>query len=136
MSYDALIQEKGLKRTAHRVKCLEILDRSNGFLSAEEIHQKMGEVIPISTVYRVLESLCSVDLVSELNLDHKSMKVYERSHDHHAHHLICTACHKVIHIEGCPLKSYEKDLQEAYGFLMDHHSLDFYGLCDRCQKAH
>lgn len=135
MNYGEIIQEKGLKRTTHRVKCLEVLDHANGFLSAEDIHKKMGEVIPISTIYRVLESLSEVGLVSELNLDHKSMKVYERSHDHHAHHLICTSCHKVIHIKGCPLKSYEHALQEEYGFIMDHHSLDFYGVCDHCQKA-
>jgi Fur family ferric uptake transcriptional regulator len=138
VKYANLLEEKQLKKTFPRLKVLEILDQSEGFLSAEDLRASFDEeahTLPLSTIYRVLDSLVKEDLVHELNLDHKNIKLYEFAHKHHAHHLICVNCDKVIHLEKCPVHSFEKDLKDTYGFQMKHHSLDFYGVCGECQKA-
>jgi Fur family transcriptional regulator, ferric uptake regulator len=138
MNYDAMLLKKKLKRTFPRIKVLEILDSSEHFMSAEEISHAFKDDahrLPLSTIYRVLESLVRHDLVHELNLDHRNIKLYEIAHKHHAHHLICVECDKVIHLEKCPVHVFEEELKETYGFKMQHHSLDFYGVCEACQKA-
>ena len=138
MNYDAMLLKKHLKRTYPRLKILEILDQSDTFLSAEDIRVAFKDdahSLPLSTVYRVLESLVSHDLVHELNLDHRNIKLYEIAHKHHEHHLICVECDKVIHLKQCPVHSFEEELKTTHGFKMKHHSLDFYGVCEECQKA-
>jgi Fur family ferric uptake transcriptional regulator len=138
MNYEALLIKKNLKKTFPRLKVLEILDRADGFLSADDIHSSFKDEahsLPLSTIYRVLDSFLKEDIVHELNLDHRNIKLYEIAHKHHAHHLICVECDKVIHLKECPVHSFEEDLKETYGFKMNHHSLDFYGVCDQCQKA-
>lgn len=139
MKYDEMLTDKNLKRTIPRLKVLEILDQSEGFMSAEDIRvafKNGAHSLPLSTIYRVLDSLVRHRLVHELNLDHRNIKLYEIAHKHHAHHLICVNCDKVIHLEKCPVHIFEEELQSTHGFQIKHHNLDFYGVCEDCQKAH
>ncbi|MFH5881730.1 MAG: Fur family transcriptional regulator [Candidatus Izemoplasmataceae bacterium] len=125
----------GLKKTKHRILILDILDNNDEFLSADDIYLKAKEVddsISLSTVYRILEQFTKSELITPITVDYSKQVLYELKHDEHTHHLICLNCKKVIHVKGCPIHDYQKDLANKYGFKMAEHKLDFYGYCKKC----
>ena len=135
--FEKWLKNVGLKKTKPRLIVLNILDGEDGFLSAEDIYLKAKEEdasISLSTIYRILESLSKQDLVETVHVEYSKQVLYEIKHDHHAHHLICLNCHKVIHIEDCPVHDYEAEVAAAYNFEVSNHRLDFYGYCEDCQK--
>jgi Fur family ferric uptake transcriptional regulator len=58
----------------------------------------------------------------------------------HHHHLVCTNCGRVIDYtdfiddEFELLGRAEKGLSKKFNFKITNHLIQFYGLCDRCQK--
>lgn len=133
-----ILRSHGLKKTYPRTVILELFEEKDQFLSAEDIAQVFldaGHPVPLSTIYRILDQLTEKQLLSEVHLDTSQVKLYERAHTHHAHHLICTACEKVIHIDSCPVHDFEATLTENHHFQVTHHTLNFYGLCEACQKV-
>lgn len=134
--YEAMLEQCHMKRTKARLELLRILDQEHDFISAQVIHERLIKKLPntpLSTIYRGLEALVGCGVVSAMNLEHKREILYELAHEHHAHHLICTECHKVFHVEECPVDLLEKELEKQYRFKVQSHSLEFYGLCEHCQ---
>ncbi len=132
------LDEAKLKKTRHRTMVLDVLDQENTFLSADDIYLKLKQEdasVSLSTVYRILETFVQTGLVSPIALDDTKPMLYEIAHAHHAHHLICRQCHKVIHVEHCPLEHYETRLEKAHGFTIDEHRLNFYGVCEACANT-
>ncbi len=133
--YQNWLRDHGLKATKNRMMMLEVLDEDHKFLSAEEIYQSLIEKasnLSLSTVYRSMESLVEVGLVSPVNLETSKQTLYELSHTEHAHHLICMSCQKVIHVHGCPVASYEKQIAKEHQFTVREHKLELYGYCQEC----
>jgi Fur family ferric uptake transcriptional regulator len=52
----------------------------------------------------------------------------------HHHHLICTNCGKIEEVEGDFLKEMEDKIYKDKKFRVKDHSLEFFGLCENCQK--
>lgn len=139
MTVDQTLKAHDLKKTYPRQIILGLFAKHDQFLSAEDISQvfeKNGHPVPLSTIYRILDQFIEKGLISDVHVETSSVKLYERAHAHHAHHLICTECEKVIHVESCPVHDYEADLSKSHAFLVTHHTLNFYGVCEACQKAH
>lgn len=138
MNTDIVLEKAGLKKTYPRKIILGLFEDRDQFLSADDIatvFQEAGHSVPLSTIYRILDQFVEKHLVSEVHIETAQVKLYERAHAHHAHHLICTECEKIIHVESCPVHDYEGDLEDTHGFKVTHHTLNFYGLCEACQKA-
>lgn len=133
--YQALLRQVGLKQTRQRTIMLDVLYNSKDLLSAEDLFsaiKKRGVSMSLSTVYRILESFTEKGLVTAMTLETSKQVRYEITHTHHGHHLICLACNKVIHVEGCPLEDYEEKLAKKHRFQIDDHTLNFYGYCETC----
>ena len=54
--------------------------------------------------------------------------------DGHHHHLVCTNCGKTVEIES-PSESWLKGISDKYGFTIERHTLEVFGLCEDCRKA-
>ena len=85
------INATGRRMTPQREALLEIIQHSEGHLDADEIYRQArekGERISLSTVYRTLDLLKSLDLVDEVHLwdDHHH---YETKADQEHCHLLC-----------------------------------------------
>ena len=52
----------------------------------------------------------------------------------HHHHLVCTNCGKTVEIES-PSESWLKGISDKYGFTIERHTLEVFGLCEDCRKA-
>ncbi len=134
--FEKRLTEAGLKKTKHRLLVLNILNATKTFLSMDDIFNqaiKVEPTISFSTVYRILEMLSSHHIVKEVNVDISKQTLYELAHDDHTHHLICLRCHKVIHVEGCPIHDYQDAVASKHNFTMTNHNLDFYGYCKQCE---
>ncbi len=132
------LDEVNLKKTPHRMMVLDVLDKEHSFLSAEDIYMRLKKddaSVSLSTVYRILETFVQTKLVSPISLDDSKPMLFEIAHNHHAHHLICRRCQKVIHVEHCPLQQYEAKLENDHGFTIDEHRLNFYGICGECAST-
>ena len=58
---------------------------------------------------------------------------YEIQQDHH-HHLVCVSCNSISKVEiGNHLEKQEKQIAKQNKFNIIHHSLEFYGYCQKCQ---
>jgi Fur family ferric uptake transcriptional regulator len=66
---------------------------------------------------------------------HKDSIYYELAKHHH-HHIICTDCGTLESFEDCNIKNISKSiLQNSSKFnSIDHHSLEFFGVCMSCAK--
>jgi len=113
-------------------------------MSAKEIYailQKSYPNLGLSTVYRTLDLLARMGIVTKLTLaDGQSRYEFKSKgkEDHH-HHLICTNCGKIINYsdfldeELSLVKKTEKRLEKKYNFFIKSHNIEFLGICDKCQ---
>ncbi len=124
------------KTTKVRTALLEIFQETSTPLSIQDILIKLKEkkLSPNkTTIYREIEFLTNLELVSGVDFG-EGKKRYEASGKHH-HHIICVNCKSVKDV------SLEKDLDLFYakiarqaGFKPVGHSLEFFGLCSKCQS--
>jgi Fur family ferric uptake transcriptional regulator len=124
------------KLTRQRELIFHILNSyESHHLSAKDIYEIVHEQYPeigLPTVYRTLELFSTLAVVQKLDLGDGCQR-YELYSLHH-HHLICTACGKVIDIKG----SLADTLDTAMNAMTDFSILDFrlyiYGYCRDCQS--
>ncbi len=106
--------------------------------------RKQAPSIGLTTVYRTLELLVKMNLLVRHDFGDGRAR-YEvisgsKSEDHH-HHLVCTRCRRVtdykdfIEEEVSLLEKVEKGLSKKFKFKIVDHLIQFYGLCERCQKT-
>lgn len=125
------LKSKGFRITKARTAILELLEQSNGPISADEIVANLG--VNKSTVYRELDFLESQDLITDIRLDDAKNMYEAKSKDHH-HHLYCTNCKKIEEVEmNKDLDVFEKKLEKDTKFKIKKHSLEFFGTCLACQ---
>lgn len=130
------LKSNDLKNTKQRTAILNILEKNNQPVSAEDIYSSLKSQklsVSLSTVYRTLETMAEKKLVTKLNMQDNSKTLFEIAREIHKHYLICLGCKKIISIMSCPLENYEEKLSEETGFLIEGHRLDIYGYCPECR---
>ncbi|MFA6635811.1 MAG: transcriptional repressor [Candidatus Omnitrophota bacterium] len=135
----------GYRMTVPRQAIVDVLSSTDKHLSAEEIYMKIHNSYPsvgLTTVYRTLEVLSHMGMVSKFDFGDGRGRYELRMGDkdeHHHHHLICTKCKRVINYtefideELDFLKRAEKGLSRKYNFDIKDHMIQFYGLCEKCK---
>lgn len=131
--------------TLPREAILNLLSKTSKHMSAKEIYDALSGIYPgigLSTIYRTLELLVRAGFLSQMNIgDGQSRYEFktEEKNEHH-HHLICNNCGKILDYndfleeELKLVKKAEKSVAGKYNFLVQDHNVDFYGLCEDCQK--
>ncbi|KPK64609.1 ferric uptake regulation protein [candidate division WOR_3 bacterium SM23_42] len=136
----------GYRITVAREAILDVLSQTEEHLSAEDVYLTVHKSYPnvgLTTVYRTLELLVHIGLVFKFDFGDGRAR-YELSEGpkgtRHHHHLVCTNCGRVIDYtdfiddEIELLGRAEKGLSDKFNFRITNHLIQFYGLCDRCQK--
>ena len=93
--------------------------------------------IGLATVYRTMQLLDDINVISKLNLDDGCVRYEINLNEedcHHHHHLICSKCNKIIEVKEDLLDSIEREIQSLYKFKIVDHDVKFYGLCEECNK--
>jgi Fur family ferric uptake transcriptional regulator len=136
MSCKQTLQERGYRLTPQRIMVLDALHSVDRHISAEEIFAKVKAKYPyanISTVYRTLELLKELGLVTEIDLDDGRIRYHLAEKGHH-HHLVCSKCGSIIDLPESALLQLTRALASDYQFQADLRHLAIFGLCAKCQK--
>ena len=133
---------EGLKATGRRLTrtrraVLSVLERAKYPLSASDLFDRLQKAqisIDLVTVYRTLSVLKELELVSQLELHQEGQFRYEiREGREHHHHIRCRTCGKIADLLLCPLKKLQALIEKETQFIVNEHSLEFSGLCPKCQ---
>ena len=130
---------KEYKFTPQRRMVLQVLaEHPDQHLSADEIYSLVKERYPdigMATVYRTLDLLASLNIVQKINFgDGKSRFEMSQQERHQHHHLICLSCNDIVEVTDDLLAQLEELISKEYGFLIQDHMVQFFGLCKKCQE--
>jgi len=99
---------------------------------AEALRRRPG--IGFSTVYRGLERLRDLGLVSELNVPGADAATYEPAGSRHAH-FRCSACGVIEDVDYAIAPTTIKQLALQHGFKIESESVAFEGRCAACASG-
>ena len=130
------LSEQGYRLTPQRMLILSAIENSDNHISAEEIYAQVVAQYPrvnISTVYRTLELLKQLGLVTETDLGEGKVRYHPAEKGHH-HHLVCTECGAIIDLDESLLSPLKSALLREYKFSADLRHLAIFGRCANCSK--
>lgn len=132
--FKVILNSRSQRITASRLEILGILKSNHKPLTMSEIHSKTkNKKIDLATIYRTINLFADLGIVYEIDFKDE-FKRYELVYDrHHHHHIVCKKCKRVENVEACVLDELEKLLNKK-GYTEISHSLEFFGVCDRCQS--
>jgi Fur family ferric uptake transcriptional regulator len=136
MSCFESLKDKGYRLTPQRLMVLETLHAAEGHISAPEIFNRVRAKYPYvnkSTVYRTLQLLKDLDLVTETQFGEDTLYYHQAEKGHH-HHLICEKCGQEIEIDEDVFASLKGTLRNQYQFCADLRHLAIRGRCLKCQS--
>jgi Fur family ferric uptake transcriptional regulator len=129
----ATLREQGYRLTPQRNLIWEVLRGAGRHMTAEEVAAEVRLTLPdvnLSTVYRTLDLLVSLDLVVETRLE-GSASYYEVSPEPSHHHYVCTCCGAVGHFSDELLAPVHEQLSRS-GFAVGHIQVTAFGRCSAC----
>lgn len=118
----------GLKMTGPRKTILKVLAESMDHPSVEAVYERARAIdssISIATVYRTLNMLDELDLVTRHEFN-ESFSRYETNMEHH-HHLIDMESGQVIEFQNSELEALKERIAREMGFELVDHRLELYG---------
>lgn len=122
-----------VQRTRSQERILNLLKSSNRAISAQDIYVELRsreQSMGLATVYRSLEALKLEGAIQMRTLPNGESLYSSVQRDQH--HLTCLNCGESIAINECPVHQLEIQLQDSHQFKIYYHTLEFFGLCDRC----
>ncbi len=130
-------RRKGLRMTRQRVIILQALCELGRHASAEEVYARATlhrRDVDLSTVYRTLERLRDLRIVSQTDLGHGHAE-YEIVEEPPHHHLICQKCGRVMELDHRYLAGVAEAIRRDFDFepVFDHFAI--FGLCKECTDS-
>jgi Fur family ferric uptake transcriptional regulator len=130
----AALKTHGLRMTPQRQLILSAIASLQGHISADTVHQQVVERFPnvnISTVYRTLELLQELGLVTHTHFD-DGVAQYHLAEESSHQHLVCRECGSEQELDLALLRPLAAQLTERYGFEPDLAHFAIVGRCARC----
>ncbi len=132
------IKNKGHRYSLARETILDLVIKNNKPLSYFDLQKLLSKkklLVNKTTVYRELKFLKEQKVIKELQFN-DGIKYYEITPKEHHHHIVCNECETIDHIElKKDLEETEKQIAKNNNFKVFDHSLEFYGLCQKCQLS-
>lgn len=128
------LKEQGLRNTKERLLVLDEVYALEGHFDADQLFSNLkaaGVRVSRATVYNTLELLVNCNLVGRHQFGQNLAK-YEKSFGYWQHdHLICLDCNKLLEFCDPRIQAIQNMIEEIYETKVSHHSLEFYGHCQR-----
>ena len=121
------------RRTRSQERILNQLQQLERAVSAQELYlalRQTEQAMGLATVYRGLDSLKREGLIHVRTLSNGE-SVYS-SLEQDEHYLTCVECGVSIPLDECPVHHMESLLQQSHQFKIYYHTLEFFGLCQKC----
>lgn len=126
----------GKKLTKPRMAILAVLEQSPLPISAADVHDRLKaqrKPADLVTVYRNLELLQRLGLVTAVGFHDGQMRYEVRHGREHHHHIQCRGCGKIVDLMLCPIKKLTALVEAKTKFAVDSHTLEFFGWCPQCR---
>ena len=127
-----LCHAHGLAATQQRQVIYDTVLTCPGHPSPEAIFARVQKKIPsisLATVYNNLHTFLKSDLLREVSLHQRSLRIETNPYPHH--HLICVNCKAIADLDERQLEPL-KFRQKLRGFQIKRISVDILGLCSIC----
>lgn len=128
-----MLRSRGLRLTAQRQLVLEAV-YGLGHATPDQIHARISETVAgvnITTVYRTLELLEELGLITHAHLSHGATTYHGVEAKQHVH-LVCRICQAVDDVPAEMLTELAATLAATRGFSVDMGHVAFFGLCAGC----
>jgi Fur family ferric uptake transcriptional regulator len=133
-----ILQENGMKYTEQRVIILELLLTLDEHLSADQLFEIVKNKYPehnigIATIYRTLNFLEEVKLISSISFGKDGKRYEKNDKDQHHDHIICTNCGKIVEFLDLDIEQKQEEIAKSNGFKITDHTMQIFGICKDCQ---
>lgn len=128
-----VLRSRGLRLTAQRQLVLQAV-YTLGHATPDQVHAEVAKTaagVNITTVYRTLELLEELGLVTHAHLSHGAPTYHALGEDQHAH-LVCRVCGDVLEMPPNLLEPLARRLAADSGFIIDVGHVALFGLCAGC----
>ena len=128
------LRDHGHRITPQRLAIVDILSRSDGHPSVEDIHHQIKKdfsTMSLATVYKNIALIKSLGEVLELGFPDGSSR-YDGNNPHPHPHVICVKCKQIRDLDLDSLDEMKNEVALEMDFKILNHRLDFFGLCSHC----
>ncbi len=133
-TWDDTLRASGYRVTPQRQLVLEAVTKLE-HATPEEIYAEVKQTavgVNVSTVYRTLELLEQIGLVTHTHLGHGAHRYHLAADAQHIH-LVCRGCGAITQLEPAAVGSLVRSLDKDYGFETDVGHLTVFGRCAQCR---
>lgn len=138
-SIEQCLAAEGVRLTRGRKSTILAIASMEGPRTAAEIHARVGDLVPLSSLYRSLAVLTEAGVLSS---QHGSEGVFrfelaEWITGHH-HHLICVSCGSVVDVtptddQEHAMTQLMEEMASDAGFTVSSHRFEIEGTCPVCR---
>ena len=130
-----MLKEYGHRPTPQRLMIMSAVRHSDDHITAAEALEQVQEsysFIDLSTVYRTLDMLKRMRLVSETDMGSGTYAYEWLGQDRH-HHLICNGCDRIALLDDAFLGTLGSEILDSHGFEADMNHIALFGMCRDCR---
>ncbi|MGI8484680.1 MAG: Fur family transcriptional regulator [Thermomicrobiales bacterium] len=136
-----ILSQHGYRLTGPRATIVETMLQHERPFTAEQLVAELREHTPATpgrqigraTIYRTLEILAAVDVLTRL-IQPDGRPAYIWDSLGHRHHLVCSTCGTAVAFTSCPIDDLVRDLTRNTDFVIHDHMLEVFGICPHCQR--
>lgn len=128
------LRENHHKITPQRIAIVDILSKSTGHPSVEDIYTQLHDNFPtmsLATVYRNVLVIKSIGEVLELGFPDGNNR-YDGHKPYPHPHVVCIKCKKIIDLDLESLDDMKEEVANETNYKILSHRLDFFGICGDC----
>ncbi|HEV7148608.1 MAG TPA: Fur family transcriptional regulator [Pedococcus sp.] len=130
------LRASGRRMTSQRQRVLDAVE-ALAHATPEDVVSAVasdgGSPLAPSTVYRALEALEELGVVSHTHLDHRAPSYHLAEHADHVH-LVCRDCGRVEQCSPELAEAFVGNVLRANGFVADVTHMAIHGRCSSCAK--
>lgn len=136
---ESMLQQFGYRVTQPRAIVIDAVISHRRPFTAEQLVAQVagrpsGANIGRATVYRTLEILAAIDVLTRI-IQPDGHPAYVCDSLGHRHHLVCSTCGTAVAFTKCPVDDLVQVLTKDTEFTIHDHLLEVFGVCPRCQTA-
>jgi len=131
------MEKRGLRSTEQRRVIIDKLFEATDHVTIDQLLDVVRAVDPrvgYATVYRTMKLLAEGGLVHERKFGDGFTRYELADEEAHHDHLICLDCGKITEFEEPAIEALQERIAARYGFVVQDHKHELYGLCADCVK--